>query len=743
MLMQRKHFWFRAGVLATLLATALPLAAVNTHFWRLASQRSFALGRLRHLSLGAEGELTLAPALTAVLHTGQPLIWAAAVDAKGNVYLATGNAGQLYRLTPAMLHSRHPVAARQALWFTAQEPDIFAVAAGPDGAIYAATSPNGKIYRIAANGKSQVYFDPHTRYIWSLRFIGKTLYAGTGSAGEIYRIAPGTDGRGIGRPFFATGERQVMSLAAAPDGDLLAGTDPGGLIFRITPAGRGFVLYNAPLREIATLAVAPGGAIYAAAQGSGAAPSASALAASSQQNQPISAPGMTVIAESAQRAAQGPGGLPGGDGGAQVTISMGPAHVIPASGESASPAEPPHPGLRSAIYRIAADGSVATAWASQHQDAGALWLGRTDPLFATDLNGHIYRLGANRQATLLAQTDEQETTRLFPADGLLLATTSNLGTLYRLSASPAAQGIYLSPIKDAGVISHWGHLDWLAEQAATGSLVFETRSGNSAQPNGTWSPWSAPLTHPGERIASPPARYIQWRAIFHRRAGAGPRLESVTVPYLPGNRAPVIRSVQALTAASQPPSLADNSKTHLDGIKLNWQAHDPDGDPLTYDVWFQIEGETAWTPLRRDLHANHLDIAPGRLPDGTYKFKITASDADANPPGMAKTATIISAPATMDTAPPTVRLVSSHAGAKGAVAHFTATDAVAALSQAEYAVDGGHWRQLYADSGIIDSRRENFTIRTPPLAPGQHVLMLRVYDRGGNRGSAAAVVTVP
>ena len=44
-------------------------------------------------------------------------------------------------------------------------------------------------------------------------------------------------------------------------GNLIAGTDGSGLVYRISPAGEGFVLYSAPKKEITALAldrVAPG-----------------------------------------------------------------------------------------------------------------------------------------------------------------------------------------------------------------------------------------------------------------------------------------------------------------------------------------------------------------------------------------------------------------------------------------------------------------------------------------------------
>ncbi|MGH9525856.1 MAG: hypothetical protein ACRD2F_04215, partial [Terriglobales bacterium] len=86
-----------AGAVCALLGASQPLAAVNTKFWRMASQPAFARGHLRRLSLGPEGTLALAPALIPVLETGQPLIWAAAAGQNGDIYVATGNNGQLYR----------------------------------------------------------------------------------------------------------------------------------------------------------------------------------------------------------------------------------------------------------------------------------------------------------------------------------------------------------------------------------------------------------------------------------------------------------------------------------------------------------------------------------------------------------------------------------------------------------------------------------------------------------------------
>ena len=59
----------------------------------------------------------------------------------------------------------------------------------------------------------------------------------------------------------------MRSLAIDGKGNLIVGTEPGGLVLRVSPAGEGFVLYQMAKREVTAVAVAPDGAIYAAAVG--------------------------------------------------------------------------------------------------------------------------------------------------------------------------------------------------------------------------------------------------------------------------------------------------------------------------------------------------------------------------------------------------------------------------------------------------------------------------------------------
>ena len=50
-------------------------------------------------------------------------------------------------------------------------------------------------------------------------------------------------------------------------GNLIAGSDGSGLVYRIDPHGKGYVLFEAPRREITVLAIGANGTIYAACVG--------------------------------------------------------------------------------------------------------------------------------------------------------------------------------------------------------------------------------------------------------------------------------------------------------------------------------------------------------------------------------------------------------------------------------------------------------------------------------------------
>jgi hypothetical protein len=167
---------------------AVPLLASTSTTWEMTSFSDFVKGKFDGVSLGRDGRLSLAPKLDTLFTSEQPVIWSVASGPDGALYAATGHRGRVFRIEPN--------GASKLLW-TADRPEVFAIAVDKSGILYAASSPDGKIYRIE-NGKASEYFDPKTKYIWSLALAPDgTLYAGTGDGGQVFRIT----GPGKGEPY--------------------------------------------------------------------------------------------------------------------------------------------------------------------------------------------------------------------------------------------------------------------------------------------------------------------------------------------------------------------------------------------------------------------------------------------------------------------------------------------------------------------------------------------------------------
>ena len=69
---------------------------------------------------------------------------------------------------------------------------------------------------------------------------------GTGDQGKIFRV----DGPGKGEVYYDTGQSHITGLAIDAQGRLLAGTEPNGILYRITAKDKAFVLYDSsPARD--------------------------------------------------------------------------------------------------------------------------------------------------------------------------------------------------------------------------------------------------------------------------------------------------------------------------------------------------------------------------------------------------------------------------------------------------------------------------------------------------------------
>ncbi len=747
-----------APALALALASVFcPLAgASETTAWEMNSYGDFIRGGFHGVSLTRDGRLSIAPRMDSLFNSDQAVIWSVAAAPDGTLYAATGHRGRVYKIDRA---------GKASLLWTADQPEVFAVAVDRGGAVFAATSPNGAVYKIDAAGKAVRYFAPGSSYIWSLAAAPDgSLYVGTGNQGKIFRVDP----QGKGEVYYDTDQGHVTGLALDSQGRLLAGTEPNGILYRISAKDKGFVLYDAGLPEIRAIVPMPDGTVYAAAMGGSVAKREQAATQAGGAGAGSGMPTFTtsITVEAAQTSEVKPPD-PSRQQVQQPVPQTSPAQATTSVSQSAAEVA----GVeKSAIYKINPDNTVETLWSSKEENAYDILAPVKKLWFSTDENGRVYELASDGSVTLVTETGEGETTRLLPAGASVLAATANLGKIFRLGDAAGTTGSYTSPVHDAGSVARWGRLSWRAATPKGSSLVFRTRTGNSTRPDKTWSDWSGPMPDAsGSRIESPNARYVQWKVEMAGGPAATPEVNNVSLSYLPQNSPPTVKNISVInqavpagqsakTSASQstPSSAysvtvtdtADTSATSagtptqvlprgaLAQIMITWQADDPDGDRLVSSVYFRAEDDTQWKLLKADLHENVFSVDADSFADGRYVFRVVVSDSEVNPPGEAKQAELASSPVLIDNTPPVVTVSSvKRDGAKARI-EFQAADTASALRRCEYSVDAGRWTPVEAQDGVIDGLRESFTLETPALAAGEHLLVIRVADSAGNTGLA-------
>jgi len=241
---------------------------------------------------------------------GTKYIWDLALDKSGNLYVATGDHGEIYRVTPKGEHS---------VFFKSDETHIRVLAFDAKENLIAGSDGSGLIYRISQAGEGFVLYSAPKKEITALALdpsgniyaaaVGEKRSGGTsssslaaslllgastpatntttaapgisitpapstpqatgtfpfpggGSSGgsDVYRIAPdGSPAR-----VWTSREDIVYALAFDSQGRLLAGTGNRGHIFAITGLEEFSDLLKAPASQVTAFAKALGGGLYAA-----------------------------------------------------------------------------------------------------------------------------------------------------------------------------------------------------------------------------------------------------------------------------------------------------------------------------------------------------------------------------------------------------------------------------------------------------------------------------------------------
>ncbi len=770
---------FVAASAAFLLFSPQILPAQGTKLWLQSQYDEFEKGQPQNVAILSDGYLESAPELRSVLLTPSTYLWAAASDRQGNAYLATGSPATVLKVSPD---------GKSTKLFSTRDLSVQAVAVAADGSVYAATLPSGKVYRIGPNqsnlneATAAVVFDPATapeataassagsgapekkpgdslaaasaskepkaekpkeqvKYIWDLAFDKQgALYIATGGPAAIYRVRVGTPNA---KPelFFLSDEQHIRCLLFEPNGNLLAGSDGTGLVYRIGKDGKGMVIYDAPKREVTSLAEAPDGRIYVASVGEKSKSSLPPLPV--QGNVSVTAT-ITIISPGSVQASRNNGVIPEG----------------------------------SEVDELNSQGAPRKLWASGQDVVYALEETPQGLLAATGNRGKIYRIGEDGSYADLARATSGQVMAFAKAPGGTWVATSNTGRLYMLGDRPA-EGSYQSDVFDAGAFSTWGRAEVNAnDNGASGPYQLFARSGNVENPERNWSPWQR-VTSKSARLPAPAARFVQWKAVLQ----PGARLSSVGINFLPVNIAPVVDTVAVAPGVRTNSSGAERQQpqpvtinltsgqpiiTSAEGdatgplagfkdrtaVTVRWAAHDSNGDQLVYDVYIRGDGEKDWRLLEAGLKRTFYTFDSNRLPDGGYRAKIVASDAPSHPPGGALTGEQLSDHFVIDTTPPVLSALTAKIENGNVDIGFQAADAISPIAHAEYSIDAGPWQYIDPVGRLSDALTERYQISVPLKPPvrataadpqpvadeNEHLVTVRAYDRYGNVSAAKTVV---
>ncbi len=378
----------------------------------------------------------------------------------------------------------------------------------------------------------------------------------------------------------------------------------------------------------------------------------------------------------------------------------------------------------------------------------ALWGLDDGVLVATGSPGKVYRLTSDGVASWIYDSEQTHLLTVAANGDSLCIIPSGSGEVVALYRNK--EGIYQSPVLDAGQVARWGVIRFIADLPEGTKVYIQARSGNTAYPDKTWSDWSPPIAFSEQVLPCPPARYLQLRILLKANDSQQiPTLKRVTVVYMPKNQPPRL-TVQEPTAGA----IVSGKVT------IRWRGEDPDRDRLSYEVFVSSDGKT-WQQIReggaqqqqpqkqqdgqeqkdeqrRDKEeqqqpsgattASSMTWDTTKFADGKYWLKIVASDRIANPDDPQSAEQVV-APIIVDNTPPTV---GTHAikreGDKLLVPVYDNTF----VASAEFRPEGREWQAAICQDGVFDQPYELLVIDISKLPKNVKTVEIRVRDAAGN-----------
>lgn len=674
---------------------------------------------------------------------------------------------------------------------------VWAIQTTPDGNAYAATGPSGKLFEIHPDGSSKVLLETDENNLLSMVSDGKdSLFIGTDPHGLVYRVD-----RKTGESFvlYNAAESEVSALALDKQGNLYAATGeardeppqppqpaaeqdkngrpeggetgvpiPGGKPgeepkppappdpnpgrpdpipkapqVRARLDGVKFTAANRHQRSIAmpadsfTAPVMLAEFKQAATPAQGNTPKRPHPSPIPPPNPGKPQPPQTEPSPASQGAAQFPGRQP--------TVDVANTGEARAEGN--------------AVYKIDPNGFVTEIFRepvlvlAMVENNGSL-------LIATGSEGQIYQVNPDAGETVvLAKVDPKQVLSLLAAsDGTIYLGMANVGSIATLSSGFAGKGTFTSPVLDATQISRFGKMQMHGSLPADTSLSISSRSGNVKEASEkNWSKWTDPV--PAAEfvpMTSPSSRFLQYRVTFTCQNGkTTPVLQDVNVAYQIPNLPPQIKAVHvsstpdADSGAQAAPTSAAAGGGEIRRVapshkaSVTWEASDPNNDVLEYTLYFRRGSGEPWILLKDKVLDPTYEWDTRAVADGRYEIKVVASDANANPVGLGKSASRVSNPVVVDNTPPIIGDIKWQQRGGAVHVDLRTRDRTSTIAAVDFSVDSRtDWQLVLPVNQIYDSPEETVAFEIKSLTPGQHQVTLRSTDSQGNQAFENLVVRV-
>lgn len=664
----------------------------ETTWWSVDSADAMMAGRGSGVAVTEGGQLRPVPRWTLTTTFDEPVALAGDRLPGGDLVVATGHPARLYRVDGGRAELLAELPAEQAT----------AVLARRDGSVWVATMAPARLLHWH-DGELETVGQLGEGAIWDLVEFDGRVVAAAGPPASLYRV---TD-QGLMR-WLELPDGFARSLAV--DGEVLVvGTSGEGLIVRVDTAGRPAILVDSPFTEISALAPAGDGSLWAT----------SLVGEPVATKKPASSNGESEV---------------------ETETASLDLDLPKINGKTAT----------SELLRITPDGGVLSVHRFVKQVASALAVDGDGVLVGTGYEGELWRF-TQAGGTRLVNLDAVHVVAF--AGGPEAMLTQGPASLFERQGGEES-GRFRSAVEKYDVPVRFGRFRVLGS-GADGRIRF--RSGASTKDQPIWLEWTQWQPATEGAVGVPLGRVLQWELelapgsaveavhVASRQVNLPPRITEMEVEppgvvYLsaPPSSGPVIREdhptfsglFTTLGADSKPsPTSAKGQKHYQVGYRtVGWKATDANDDPLRFALDLE-DADGRLVPVRRDLEATVLAVDTTAVPDGRYRFRVTASDGSANPADP-RTAEAISPWFEVDSTPPRIEVERGDDGWSVVVRDSSP------VTRVEASLDGETWLALAPADGVLDGGVERFSVPRPESG-SPSLGVVRAFDRHHNRTAVA------